>query len=146
MTEPAPPRFPAMRYSLLLFAGVGVALCAVSAMLGGLGRWAQLPPAASSAAVCLAGAILALEPVRRASQASLARLPLSALAGMGLRLGVSALGLLALVALTPMPARTLALWTLGWYLLLLLAEVTLLVRYLRQRPVPPATTTDPAEN
>jgi hypothetical protein len=114
---------------------MAVALLITTAMLGSLGQAAMLPAALGSGAVCWLAAGVALEPIRRASRGpDVQRVLAAALAAMGIRLGVSLLGLLALLGLAGWPPRETALWTLGWYLLLLVVEVVILVRYFNRLP------------
>lgn len=131
-TPRLPTPFPAVQSVLILLAVGGLALLVVSAMLVSLGRGEQWPTAAASGAVCLLAAVVAMEPVRRGSRVSLERVVVSAMATMGIRLAVSAVGVALLVWLTPLPTRPTALWALGWYLLLLLVEVVILSRYFRK--------------
>jgi len=107
-------------------------------MLVGLGRPGTLGPAGVSAAVCLVAALVALEPVRRAARVSVQRVVTAAMAAMGIRVALSIVGVSLVIWLTPLPTRPTALWALGWYLLLLAAEVVLLRRYFQQLPVPSA--------
>ena len=109
-------------------------------MLVGLGRPGMLGSAAASGAVCLGAALTALEPVRRAARVSVQRVVTAAMAAMAIRVALSLLGIALLIWLTPLPTRTTALWALGWYLLLLLAEVFVLRRYFQQLPAPHAAT------
>jgi hypothetical protein len=132
---PVPP-FPAMRSWLALTGLMAVAVCVSVVMLGGLGPGDWLAPAVSSGVACWVAAMVALEPIRRASRLDAQRVALAALAAMGIRLALSALGVVAVAIPLGLPSRVTALWALGWYLLLLVAEVTILVRYFRTLPGP----------
>jgi hypothetical protein len=130
--DAALPRFPAGRSWLALTGLTALALFAVVAMLGGLGRSDQLGPAVGSGLVCWLAAMAALEPVRRASRSQPQRVPLAGMAAMGIRLLGTGLGVAVLVLVFGLEPIATAVWTLGWYLLLLAAEVVMLVRYLRR--------------
>ena len=137
-SPPTPPPFPLVRSVGWLTAVTGVALLVVSAMLVGLDAGAQWAPAASTAGGCLVAALAALWPVHRASRVSVARVMMAALAAMGVRLALSAGSVALLIGLTPLPQRPTGLWALGWYLLLLVAEVWILRRYFERLPRPAA--------
>ncbi len=75
---------------------------------------------------CLIGALVALEIIRRAAKVDMSRVAASCLGGMTFRLGISVLTGTVIVLTMGASVRLVALWTLGWYLLLLAVEVRLL--------------------
>jgi len=130
--EPWLPPFPAVRGWLVFSSVAGLALLCTIAMLGSLGWRDQLAPAVATGLVCYGAALAAFEPVRRAARRSAQAVPVAAFLAMAIRLAGSLLGVGLLVlarVLAPVPAAG---WMLGWYLLLLVVEVVILVRYLRQ--------------
>lgn len=132
MTDDAPtiPPFPAMRYALVLLLVSIVAAGATALALIMMDRSAQLMPALAGLAVCTVGGLIALELVRRGAKHSMARLATMCMAGTSARLGVSLLGGCVLVFLAGTDVRATAVWMLIWYVLMLVAEVKLLTRYL----------------
>ena len=132
MTDDVPtiPPFPAMRYALALLLGSIVAAGVTTLSLILMDRSAQLTPALAGLAVCAVGGLISLDLVRRGAKHSMARLTNMCMAGTSARLGVSLLGGCVLVFLVGTDVRATAVWMLIWYVLLLVAEVKLLTRYL----------------
>lgn len=112
---------------LLLVLLVGVALAGAGLYAAGAGD--QLAAVLGTAAVCYVASVVSLEPVRLASRVSPEKVPLAALVGMVLRLLLTLAGATAMVKAAGMAAPAVGLGVVFWYLLLLVAEVVLLVRY-----------------
>lgn len=133
--------FPLMRAASAL-ASVGVVAVAIAvAVIALVGAFAQIIPALSTAAVCIIASLVAQLPVYWRAPAAPEGAAQGFLIGMVLRMVVCLGAVIALAAATKLPLTPLALWMLMWYLLLLVVEVTLLVRYLRRREdsAPPRT-------
>lgn len=136
-----PMPFPTARAWLALLGAtvVGAVLGVVVCLA--IGHPEQIKMALATAGVCFAASLAALEPVRRAGRVSLERTPPAALAGIGIRLAVSLGGAAALIFALGFDQKPTVLWTLGFYLLLLVVEVRLLVRYFQSMTPPAATQT-----
>lgn len=102
-----------------------------------LGQTSMIESAVLSAAACLAAALLALEPIRRASlnTTQIERVTMASLLTIVVRLGASFALVAAVVVGANLDPGTTMLWALGWYLLLLIAEVMLLTRYFKSLTV-----------
>ncbi len=110
-----------------------VSVSAAAAALGvlfALDHTAQLPAMLIAAGVCTAGALLALVPLGMASGGQSKPLLGAAMIGMALRMIVSLGGAAALGAATGYGAKPVLAWTIGWYLLLLVLEVTMISRFM----------------
>lgn len=131
MTQPLPPNlpFPTLRASLILAAveGLGFALLAAALVL--LGRADQVAPLAAALVACLAAAVIALDPVRRASRAGLQYVAMATLTASVLRMALAAAALSVLVWGLALPVVPSALWALVWYLVLLVVEVVVIYQY-----------------
>lgn len=112
---------------LVVAAGVPVALAALRSG-GGEAFAAEM---LAGAGVCLAAALLGQLPVWLGSRRSGPDAALQGvLGGLVVRLSLTVAGVTALAAASSLHPLGLAAATLGWYLLLLLAEIVLLYRYL----------------
>lgn len=123
-----PLTFPAARFAVVLsavaLAAAGVAL----AVCWALGRAAELWPACVAAlVVSLVSFLVSLEPMRRGAASGLGRLAQMAMAAMGLRMVLILLGIAAVVHGLNLPQRPTALFALGFYILLMLVDVPMLV-------------------
>jgi len=106
----------------LLAAGLALAVCFA------LGRGAELWPACvAGLAVSLGGFLVSLEPMRRGAASGIGRLAQMAMVAMGVRLALILLGIAALVHGLGLPERPTALFSLGFYILLMLVDVPMLV-------------------
>lgn len=151
ITQPAAPPFPTLRAVGVL---VGVTLAGGGAAVGGLlasGLDMAARHAGVTGAACGAASLLALIPIHRASRGRggdrVQGVVMAGLAGVVVRLGVSLAVVAAAGFIFSLSSRPAALWALGWYLLLLVIEVTLLVRYFHTLPgyhPPPRPATDAA--
>lgn len=128
--------FPAVRAGLTLIGATAIGAGLATGVLLAIGHPGHIPIALATAGVCLVAALAALEPVRRAGRVSLERTPPAALAGIGIRLAITLLGAIALIYGLGFEQKPTVMWTLGFYLLLLMVEVRLLVRYFQSMPTP----------
>lgn len=133
----APPFALGRGVAALVVLVVGGALV-VAAALAVMGAMEHLAPALAGAAVALVAGIVALMPLHWADRRPASTAPLLAMAGSGLRVGVTLLGAMVLIGVVQMAMPAAALWTLGWYLLVMVFEIALIVRYFRSLPGPPA--------
>lgn len=129
-----------MRRTLIaLVVVVALAAAAVMAGLWAAGADEHTAPALAAAAVALVAGIVALLPLHWADRRPASAVPMLALAGVGLRGLTTVAGAAALIAGLGLPGTPTALWTLGWYLLVMVFEMTLLIRYFRSfTPAPPS--------
>lgn len=135
MTElPANPiTFPATRFALVLTgaalvaAGVAVVICV------SLGRTDTLVvPCLAAAGVSLFSFLASFEPMRRGALTGVGRLAQMAMLSMGIRLILILLGITVLVHGVGLASRPTALFAVGFYLLLMLVDVPMLVGLLRR--------------
>lgn len=132
--EPSVPRFAMAPSVAALVVAVGVGAAAVTGVLTALEHGGQVAPALGGATVALVAGILGLVPLHWADRRPAATAPMLAMAGTGLRVLATVGGALVLIALLEMPMPATALWTLGWYLVVMVFEITLLIRYFRSFP------------
>ncbi|MBI1371420.1 MAG: hypothetical protein GC159_01475 [Phycisphaera sp.] len=117
--------------SMAILVGVCAACAAVAAgVLTSLGLTAHVPVALGTGAGCLLAAMVALVPVRLMSANQADGAVLGFLVGVMIRMMLSG-GVMALLVLgAGWPLVSVGLWTAGWYLAMLAAEVTVVYRYL----------------
>ncbi|MFA7237624.1 MAG: hypothetical protein WC058_12235 [Phycisphaeraceae bacterium] len=127
--RPIPSSFP-IRQSLTVLATVWAAfatLCLATVFL--LGHDDAWPVVIVTGAVCGLSSAIALLPLRIMSGHSPEGAAQGALVGVMVRMFLTLAGAAAVFALSPWRLEAVAGWTVGWYLLLLSVEVTLIVRY-----------------
>jgi hypothetical protein len=120
--------FPAGRSAATLIAVAVVGAVVIGSVLLGMGASEHLGPSLGAAGICLAGVLLALELVRRASRVSADRVAVAMLVGVGVRLVICGGGAWLLISVFDLAVRATALWMMGWYLLMLLIELRLFIR------------------
>lgn len=135
--------FPTARAWLALLGATAIGAAPAVAILLAVGHPGQVKIALGTAGVCLLASLAALEPVRWAGRVSMIHTPPAALAGIGIRLAVSLGGAAGLIFGLGFEQKPTVLWTLGFYLLLLVVEVRLLVGYFQSMlPRNPPQTSD----
>ena len=140
-----PPPFPTPRAAAALCAVVALPVTAVIVWGILTGQTREAVAVAAIALGCLLAAIASLLPVHHASRrGDLQRVALAALGGTVIRLGGSLAAAAVIGWVFSLSSRTTALWTLAWYLLLMVAEVATLVRYFKNLPNPYAPNPEPA--
>lgn len=128
-TRPAPFSMLRASLTLTLVAGGSLVMVLGTLSLAVDGRFAA--EAVAGASLSLIIAVLAQIPVWLASRRDDPNLALlGALAGLVARLGLTAGGIVVLALATPLDPLALAVAMLGWYLLLLFVEITLVHRFL----------------
>jgi hypothetical protein len=118
-----------LRNGIILAVVLVTGLLIAGGVLVAMGHSDQLAMAGSSALVSLLAALLALEPIRRASHISAQRVAPASMIGFAIRLAVSLAGVGLLVYFADMPFKATAIWTSLWYALLLVTEAQLLAGY-----------------
>lgn len=128
-SHPIPP-FPAMRSAITLL----VLMLSLALMTAGVLIATEMSqhilPALTSAAVCTLGALVTIELIRRGAKQSAQRVLMMSMAGTTVRLGVTLLGGCVLVFFIGMQVKTTVSWLLLWYILLLVAEVRMVAKYM----------------
>ncbi|HEX7009630.1 MAG TPA: hypothetical protein VF184_06585 [Phycisphaeraceae bacterium] len=132
MTAPMPRHRFCLTRPLIVLAGLWLAAAAATGAALVLGGWTgQWPEAMGAAGVCGGAALASLMLTGTLARRGGEGIVQGALAGMLARMVLSLAGAAALVLGLGLSQTALAGWTLGWYLLLLVAEVVLVVRCLQ---------------
>jgi len=128
-TPAIPLTFPAARFAAVLtlvaLSAAGVALGASFALGRGQALW---PACVAGLVVSLGSFLISLEPMRRGAVSGMGRLAQMAMVAMGVRLALILLGIAAAVYGLGLAQRPTALFALGFYILLMLVDVPMLVR------------------
>lgn len=119
-------------------AGTGAAVAAASLLA--MQQSAYLVPMLVAAVVCGVAALVGLEPVRRLSKVGPERAVPACMLGMVLRLAVTLAGCALATMALDLPPRAVALWAMAFYLLVLVAEVRVLLRYFHSLTAPASVT------
>ena len=132
--EPTVPRFAMGRNIAALAVLVAVGSLAVVAGLVAVDAREQVVPALGGAAVALLAGTVGLLPLHWADRRPPATAPMLAMAGTGLRMITTVFGALVLIGAGELMMPAAALWVLGWYLVVMVFEIALLIRYFRSIP------------
>lgn len=106
---------------------------ASAAVLAGTSKLDHLPVALTTGGVCLLIALLGQLPIRLLSPLAAEGAALGFVMGTLVRLGLTVCAMLVIQRVLAADAVGLAMWAVGWYLVLLIVEVTVLIRYLASR-------------
>lgn len=123
---------------LLIVSGIVCGLVA-AAVCAGVSTIDQALAASSAAVACTLAAAVGLVPVTLLATSRPEGAGLGFLLGTLLRLGLSMFSVILLNQLADLPLMPVAGWTAAWYLVLLVIEVSLIVRYLNDRHALPHT-------
>ena len=108
-------------------------LVIVAVVLLAIGQTGMLSMAVLTGLSCLVAALVALEPMRIAGRVAktMDKVTLAALLAIVVRLGLTLTVVAVVISLANFEVRVAALWALGWYLIMLVAEVMVFLQYFK---------------
>ena len=126
------PSFPLGRAALVLGAVTLTALAMGAGIFLALGQQEQFTIGAVTALALFSTSLISLIPIARLGRSGPDGLLQGFLLSLAIRMPLC-LGMAALIAFTtPLDAFSVCAWSVGWYMLLLLTEVTLVVRHMKK--------------